>query len=160
MKTGSLWIIRVALTVQFLGVLAVPALVAASDSPRGMWLAEWVNPGNEPALSESRPSPREGRLESNGRIIGVLKLSEDKLTFIEQIGQVDWELDLARVRKVATVNSGPSTSLRAGRALLVVSTAGDEYIVKIIDPDFTPGSPKRALSAIERAIELRTANGR
>jgi len=134
MKTGSLWIIRVALMVQFLGVLAVPALVASAESPRGLWLAEWLRP------------------HSIERTIGVLKLRESKLTFVEQIGQVDWELDLARVRKVAAVNGG--------RALLIVSTAGDEYIVKIIGPDFTPGSPKRTLSAIERAIELRTANGR
>ena len=60
--------------------------------------------------------------------------------------------DLARVKKVATVNGG--------RALLVVSMTGDEYIVKIMEPDFTPGSPKRALSIIERAIELQTTNGR
>ena len=134
MKTGSLWIIRVALTVQFLGVLAVPALVASADSPRGMWIAEWLRP------------------HSIERTIGVLKLRETKLSFVEQIGQVDWELDLARVKKVATVNGG--------RSLLIVSTSGDEYIVKIINPDFTPGSPKRALHSIERAIELRTANGR
>ena len=134
MKTGSLWIIRVALMVQFLGVLAVPALVASAESPRGLWMAEWLRP------------------HSIERTIGVLKLRESKLTFVEQIGQVDWALDLARVRNAAAVNGG--------RALLIVSTAGDEYIVKIIDPDFTPGSPKRALSAIERAIELRTANGR
>jgi hypothetical protein len=34
MKTGSLWIIRLALTVQFLGVLSVPVLVAVAESPR------------------------------------------------------------------------------------------------------------------------------
>ncbi len=134
MKTGSLWIIRVALTVQFLGVLAVPALVAAAESPRALWMAEWLRP------------------HSIERTIGVLRLRENKLSFVEQVGQVDWELDLARVKKVATVNGG--------RALLVVSMTGDEYIVKIMEPDFTPGSPKRALSIIERAIELQTTNGR
>ncbi len=134
MKTGSLWIIRVALTVQFLGVLAVPALVAAAESPRALWMAEWLRP------------------HSIERTIGVLRLRENKLSFVEQVGQVDWQLDLARVKKVATVNGG--------RALLVVSMTGDEYIVKIMEPDFTPGSPKRALSIIERAIELQTTNGR
>jgi hypothetical protein len=134
MKTGSLWIIRVALTVQFLGVLAVPALVAAAESPRALWMAEWLRP------------------HSIERSIGVLRLRENKLTFVEQIGQVDWELDLARVKKVATVNGG--------RALLVVSMTGDEYVVTIMEPDLTPGSPRRALNAIERAIELQTANGR
>ena len=44
MKTASLWIIRVALAVQFLGVLAVPALVAAAESLRGRWMAEWLRP--------------------------------------------------------------------------------------------------------------------
>ena len=34
MKTGSLWIIRLALTVQFLGVLSVPVLVAEPEFPK------------------------------------------------------------------------------------------------------------------------------
>ena len=34
MKTTTLWVIRIALAVQFIGVLAVPSLVAASDAPR------------------------------------------------------------------------------------------------------------------------------
>jgi hypothetical protein len=29
-----------------------------------------------------------------------------------------------------------------------------------MEPDLTPGSPKRALNAIERAIQSQTANGR
>ena len=39
MKPSSLWIIRVALTVQFLGVLAVPAIVLSADSPKGVGTA-------------------------------------------------------------------------------------------------------------------------
>ena len=35
MRTGSLWIIRLALAVQFLGVLAVPVIVGAAESPGG-----------------------------------------------------------------------------------------------------------------------------
>ena len=34
MKTGTLWIIRLALTVQILGVLSVPVLVAEPEFPR------------------------------------------------------------------------------------------------------------------------------
>ena len=34
MKTASLWIIRLALTVQILGVLSVPVLVAEPEFPR------------------------------------------------------------------------------------------------------------------------------
>jgi hypothetical protein len=134
MKTGSLWIIRVALTVQFLGVLSVPAIVIAAESPRALWMAEWLRP------------------HSIERTIGVLRLRDHKLTFTEQIGQVDWELDLARIKRVATVNGG--------RALLIVAQTGDEYVVSIMDASLTPGSPKRAATTIERAIELQTSNGR
>ena len=70
MKTSAIWIIRVALTVQFLGVLAVPAIVFAGESPRALWMAEWLNPRQAPALSES-----------NGRNIGVLVLRESTLSF-------------------------------------------------------------------------------
>ena len=133
MKTTSLWIIRVALAVQFIGFLAVPALVASADSPRGLWMAEWLRP------------------HSIERTIGVLRLRDTRLSFVEQVGQVDWQLDLASIKKVATVNGG--------RALLIVSKTGDEYIVSIMEPDFNPGSPKRVASAIERALET-TMGGR
>ena len=133
MKPRSLWIIRIALTVQFLGVLAVPALVATADSPRGLWMAEWLRP------------------HSIERSIGVLKLRDSKLSFVEQIGQVDWQLDLSRVKRIATVNGG--------RALLIVSVTGDEYVMSIMDADLTPSSSKRAQATIERAIET-TMGGR
>ena len=81
MKTTTLWVVRLALTVQFLGVLAVPSLLAASDVPRGMWMAEW-----------QRPQVAE-------RTIGVLGVRDGKLSFVEQIGQVDWELDLPTAAK-------------------------------------------------------------
>jgi len=134
MKTASLWIIRVALTVQFAGVLAVPAIVAASESPRGAWMAEWLRP------------------HSIERTIGVLRLRETRLTFIEQVGQVDWELDLARVKKIATVNGG--------RSLLIVSQTGDEYIVSIMEPNLTAASARNAGALIERAISLQTVGAR
>jgi hypothetical protein len=127
MKTATLWIIRVALAVQFLGVLAVPALVAAAESPRGTWMAEWLRP------------------HSIERTIGVLRLRENKLTFVEQVGQVDWALDLARVKKVATVNGG--------RSLLIVSQTGDEYVVSIMETNLTPVPAKNAGALIERAID-------
>ena len=130
MKTASLWIIRVALTVQFAGVLAVPAIVAASESPRGAWMAEWLRP------------------HSIERTIGVLRLRETRLTFIEQVGQVDWELDLARVKKVATVNGG--------RSLLIVSQNGDEYVVSIMESNLAPVSAKNAGTLIQHAIEFTT----
>ena len=134
MKTASIWIIRVALTVQFAGVLAVPTILAASESPRGMWMAEWL------------------RSNVAERTIGVLKIRDGKLSFVEQIGQVDWELDLAGVKRVATTNGG--------RALLIVSLAGQEFVVTIMSPDLTEGSPKKVVAMIERAWQQQVTNGR
>ena len=134
MKTASLWIIRVALTVQFVGVLAVPAIVAAAESPRVAWMAEWLRP------------------HSIERTIGVLRLRESRLTFIEQVGQIDWELDLARVKTIATVNGG--------RSLLIVSRTGDEYVVSIMESNLTPASAKHTAALIERAMQMQTAGAR
>ena len=134
MKNSSLWIIRLALTVQFLGVLAVPTIVFASESPRALWMAEWLRP------------------HSIERSIGVLTLRDNRLSFSEQIGQADWQLDLSRVKKVATINGG--------RSLLVVAINGDEYIVSIMDADLTPASAKRATAIIERALQLQSTISR
>jgi hypothetical protein len=136
MKPASLWLIRLALTVQFLGVLAVPTIVASAESPRAMWVAEWLR---------LRP-------HSIQRTVGVLKLRDGKLTFVEHIGQVNWELDLASIRKVGTVNGG--------RTLQIVSISGEEYIVSIKEANLSPGSPNGARSTIEKALQLHTANNR
>jgi hypothetical protein len=144
MKNTSLWIIKLALTVQFLGVLAIPALLASNDSPRAMWMAEWLN-SSDPAAARS-PIAR----QREGRTIGVLKLREGKLTFTEQIGQVDWEIDLASVRRVAS----------QGRAVAITTVAGQEFSVGIMDSSFAPMSPKKVTSAIERAIQFVAANNR
>jgi hypothetical protein len=134
-KTSTLWIIRVALIVQFLGVLAVPTLVAAGEAPRAMWMADWQRP------------------ESDGkRTIGLLSIRDGKLSFVEQVGQTDWELDLAAVKRVAVVNSG--------RSLSITSTAGAEYVLSIMEVDLTQASPKKALGIIERAMQTIAANGR
>ena len=134
MKPGSLRIIRLALAVQFAGVLSVPALVAAAQSPRGMWMAEWLRP------------------HSIDRTIGVLQLRESKLTFAEQIGQVDWQLDLSSVKRIVTINGGHS--------LLIVSATGDEYIVSIMDADLTLDSPTPVATTLDRALQLHGANSR
>jgi hypothetical protein len=133
MKPASFWIIRLALTVQFLCVLSVPALVAANEAPRATWMAEWV---------------REHSIE---RTIGVLRLRDNKLTFTEQNGNADWELELASVKKVSTLS---------GRALQIESIAGDIYVVRIFEANFAPGNPKRAQSTLERAIESLAATNR
>lgn len=134
MRTTSLLIIRLALAVQFICILAVPSLVAAAESPRGMWLAEWIRP------------------HAPERTIGLLRVRDGKLSFVEQVGQIDWELDLERVRQVTTVNGG--------RALSIVSVAGEEYVVSILGPNLTHASPKRALAIIERAVQSMAANTR
>src|SRR5687767_4778139 len=104
MKKTSILVIKLALAVQFFALLSVPVLVAANDAPRAMWMAEWVRPVQEPALSEMRASRGEGRIESNGRTIGVLRVRDGKVSFVEQVGQVDWELDLASVARVTASN--------------------------------------------------------
>jgi hypothetical protein len=142
MKPLTLWIIRVALTVQFLGVLAVPALVAASESPRAMWMAEWMNPTMAGASTTPGAAPE--------RAIGVLRVRDGRLSFVEQVGQTDWELDLAAVKRVAS----------SGRSLIVTSASGDEYIVSIMEANLTPASPKKAASLIDHARELVNANAR
>jgi hypothetical protein len=134
MKNSSLWIIRLALTVQFLGVLAVPAIVFAAESPRALWMAEWLRP------------------HSIERSIGVLKLRENKLSFSEQIGQADWELHLSKIKKVAAVNGG--------RSLLIVAINGDEYVISIMDADLTRASARRATATIERALQLQSTISR
>jgi hypothetical protein len=134
MKTTTIWVIRVALTVQFLGVLAVPTLLAASEAPRGMWMAEWM-----------RPQVAE-------RTIGVLRVRDGKLSFVEQIGQVDWELDLSSVKRVATINGG--------RSISIVSASGEEFVITIMDPNMALGSPKKALAIIERALQSVSTNSR
>ena len=131
MKPATFWIIRLALTVQFLCVLSVPVLVAATESPRATWMAEWV---------------REHSIE---RTIGVLRLRDHALTFVEQVGHTEWQLELASIKKVATINGG--------RTLLIESIAGERYLVRIIDNNFAPASPKRAQATLERAIETLTA---
>lgn len=131
MPTASLLIIRLALTVQFLGVLAVPALLAQAESPRGTWMAEWLRP------------------QTAERTMGVLTLRDGKLSFSEQVGQVGWEVDLANVKRVAPANDG--------RALSVQTVSGEEYVSVIMDASMTRTSPKKVLTVLERALQLRGA---
>jgi len=142
MKTSSLWIIRIALIVQFLGVLAVPTLLAAEQAPRAMWMAEWQNPPQALALSESKGE----------RTLGVLEIRDGKLSFVEQLGQVDWDLELSSVKRVAVVNNG--------RSIAITSLAGAEYVFSIMGFDLTPASPKKAMAVIDRAVQAMAANAR
>ncbi len=134
MKTASLRIIRLALAVQFIGVLAVPTLLAAAESPRGTWMAEWIRP------------------QAVERSMGLLTLRDGKLTFAEQVGDLGWEVELPNVRRVA---QSPD-----GRALLIVTVRGDEYVAAIMDPSLTRQSPKKVLQVIEKALQLQVANTR
>lgn len=126
MKPLTLWIIRVALTAQFLGVLAVPVLLASTDSPRAKWLAEWVRP------------------QAAERTFGVLRIRDGKLSFVEQVGQIDWELNLSDVKRVTALNS---------REFVVTAISGEEFIVSVMDANFTTASAKKAVTIIEHARE-------
>ena len=123
MKTSSLWIIRVALTVQLIGVLAVPVALAAAESPRAMWMAEWL------------------RSRAVERTIGVLKLREGTLSFTEVSGRAEWSIDLASMKRV----SGN------GRTMTIESNSGETYVMSIMESNLTPGSPKKVVALIESA---------
>jgi len=130
MKTASLWVIRVALTVQFIGVLSVPALLAATESPRAMWMAEWFRPQH-----------------TSERTIGILKLRDGKLMFNETSGQAEWAIDLSSIKRVANAN---------GRALSVETFDGGSYLLAIMDPNLTIGSPKKVLVMVDQAMRTMT----
>ena len=140
MKTSSLWIIRVALTVQLIGVLAVPAAVAAAESPRAIWMAEWL------------------RSRAVERTIGVLKLRDGRLSFTEMSGQAEWSIDIASVTRVS---NNPSTSLRAGRQTMTIeSNSGETYVMSIVESNFMQGSPKKVVATIDRAMQGMSASNR
>ena len=124
MRKSSLWIIRAALTVQLIGVLAVPVAVAASESPRGTWIAEWLRPG------------------SNERTFGILTLRDGKLSFVEQSGDAKWQVDLASVKRVSAVNRA-----------LIVESAGGAYVVATMESNLTPTSPDKVVAVIDRAMQ-------
>ena len=146
MKTSTLWIIRIALTVQFMGVLAVPALVASAEAPRATWMAEWLQ-ASPAENSASAP-------ERDGRTIGVLKLRDGKLSFDEQVGQAGWTIELASLKRVVIADDDASTSLRAGRGLVIESNTGEVFVVAILEPNMTVGSPKKVLATIDRALQV------
>ena len=129
MKQSSILVIKLALLVQFFALLAVPVLVAADEEPRGMWMAEWLRPDS-----------------GEERTIGVLRLRDGKVSFVEQVGQVDWELDFASVKKVAA----------AGGRVILTSLRGDEFVVVVMEPNLMPMSPRKVAAAIERAIQVTT----
>jgi len=131
MKTSSLWIIRVALTVQLIGVLTVPAALAAAESPRAMWMAEWL------------------RSRAVERTIGVLKLREGRLSFTEMSGQAEWSIDIASVKRVSS-----------GRTMTIESSTGETYVMSIMDSNLTQGSPKKVVATIERAMQGMSASNR
>ena len=130
MKPSSLWIIRVALTVQLIGVLAVPAAVAAAESPRAIWMAEWL------------------RSRAVERTIGVLKLREGRLSFTEMSGQAEWSIDVASVTRV-------SNNLRT---MTIESSSGETYVMSMIDSNLTQESPKKIVATIERAMQGTASN--
>lgn len=97
-------------------------------------MAEWVRPSTA------------------GRTIGVLRVNDDKLTFVEQVGQANWEVDLTAVRRVTTAPGG--------KALSIVLVTGEEYVVAVMAMDLTPAPQKKALAILERAVQSVAANNR
>ena len=139
MKQSSILVIKLALLVQFFALLAVPVLVAADEAPRAMWMAEWIRAD----ATDLSPVARSAKGE---RTIGVLRLRDGKVSFVEQLGQVDWELDFASVKKVAA----------AGGRVILTSLRGEEFVVVVMETNLVPMSPKKVAAAIERAIQVTT----
>ena len=79
-------------------------------------------------------------------------MRDGKLSFVEQIGQAGWELDLASVKRVAAINGGKSLS--------IASVTGEEYVVSILEVNLTQASPRKAISLIERAVQSVAASSR
>ena len=132
MKKTSIVSIKLALAVEFVAILSVPVVIASNESPRAVWLAEWVRP------------------DAEGRTFGVFKLRDGGLSFDEQVGQGDWVLDLSSIKRVSSSN---------GR-VVVTSSRGEEFVVVVMGPNMTAMSPKNAVAAIERAIQVVTTNSR
>jgi hypothetical protein len=132
MKKTSIVAIKLALAVEFVAILSVPVVVASNEGPRAVWFAEWV-----------RPDVAE-------RTFGVFRLRDGAVSFDEQVGQGDWMLDLSSVKRVTASN---------GR-VIVTSTRGEEFAVVVMGPNMTAMSPKNAVAAIERAIQVVTTNSR
>jgi len=128
MKKTSILAIKLALAVQFFALLSVPVLLASDQSPRALWMAEWV-----------RPDVAE-------RAIGVLRLRDGKVSFVEQVGQVDWELDLASVKRIVAAD---------GR-VTITSLRGEEFVLEVMEANLTPVSPKKVVATIERALNALT----
>ena len=132
MKKTSILAIKLALAVQFFALLSVPVLVASNDAPRAMWIAEWV------------------RSNTDDRAIGILRIGDGKLSFIERVGQVDWDLELVSVKRVAVVND----------RVTITSMSGEEFLVRVMEPNLMPMSPKKVAATIERAMQSLMAAGR
>ena len=136
MKQSSILVIKLALLVQFFALLAVPVLIAADEAPRAMWMAEWIR------------ADVEGGIAKGERTIGVLRIRDGNVSFVEQVGQVDWELDFAGVKRVAT----------AGGRVILTSMRGEEFVVAVMEPNLMPMSPKKVAATIERAIQVATTS--
>jgi hypothetical protein len=128
-RKSSILVIKLALMVQFFALLAVPVLVAADEAPRAIWMAEWV------------------RADATERSIGVLRIRDARVWF-EQMGEVEWELDLSSVKRVAA----------AGGRVHITSMRGEEFIVAVMESNLMPMSPKKVVSAIERALHAATTS--
>lgn len=132
MKNASMWIVRIALVMQFMGILAVVSLQAADEQPRAMWMAEWVRP------------------DTPERTIGVLRLRDGKLAFAEQLGKVDWMVELSDIKRVTSQN----------KTLAITLANGSEYVLSVMEPNLSQASPKKAAAALERAMLTAAASGR
>jgi hypothetical protein len=128
--------IRSLLTVMVLAILTVattpsPSPAQTAPAPRDLWMAT---------------SATESTLW--GRDFGRLSIADGVLTFDST--SFDWRLPLSEIKRVGE-------SKRAEKALEIESISGQVYFVAILNGQLVPGSPVKALQAIQRALKTASA---
>ena len=128
--------IRALLTAMVFAILAVATTPSQSQAqttppPRDLWMAT---------------SATESTLW--GRDFGRLSIADGVLTFDSTT--FDWRLPLSEIKRVGE-------SKRSEKAIEIESVSGQVYFVAILNGQLVPGSPAKALQAIQRALKTAPA---
>lgn len=115
-----------ALLIAVLAVAGIPSLSQASGTQRDIWIAT---------------SATEAPL--TGRGFGRLEIEGVELVYYSE--NFEWRLPLAQLKRVAE-------SKQVANAIEIESNDGKVYLVAILTGQLVPGSPTKALQAIQRAV--------
>lgn len=122
-----------AISIAILAVATTPSQSQAQTAPppRDLWMAT---------------SATESTLW--GRDFGRLSIADGVLTFDSTT--FDWRLPLSEIKRVGE-------SKRTEKAIEIESISGQVYFVAILNGQLVPGSPVKALQAIQRALKAAPA---